>query len=270
MLLSNIDYDVHIGGVERNKSLETAESVAEYCRLEVFDADDRSPLIDLEARIVESTSARVLFAPTRELEGGAVRINSSKFIFLAERPDPRLRFTLAHEFCHYLVDMSDQGGWFDEDVLSIRRAEHKVDEEFANAFASALLLPISGVGATLNDFRRTWSLTGSEISDIEVMFLARFFGASFQVAVRRLENLKILPVGAGQSLYEQINSKFSSPEKFADQVGLPPREKYAWGYGITSVLREMYAPISEGAISIGRTAEILDVGIKDILDSQHQ
>lgn len=58
-----------------------------------------------------------------------------------------MRFTLAHELCHSLVDMHDSEGaaWFDDDVFHPPVADYRLDENFANAFAAALLLPPDGV-----------------------------------------------------------------------------------------------------------------------------
>jgi Zn-dependent peptidase ImmA (M78 family) len=245
------------------KSFEVAEELAQICRRDLLKSDTIAPLIDLETRVAAFTSAHVLISNQRNLEGSVIISNRNAFIFLSPRPDPRMRFTLAHELCHYLVDLPSEetGGWFDEDVLS---SGNRIDERFANSFASALLLPPVGVGEVLKAFRTHHKLSDQPTSDYEIMFIAVFFGVSFQVAARRLEDLRILPSGAGQSLYENIISRFGSPEKLAERLALPEREIHPWGGGCRLLLIDVRDAIAEGKISIGRLAEIIEMPVEQI------
>jgi Zn-dependent peptidase ImmA (M78 family) len=212
-----------------------------------------------------------LIVGLRSIEGSVVAHFAHAFIFLSTRPDPRMRFTLAHEVCHYLCDISDGTGnaWFDEDTLN-PVGHFRRDEVFANSFASALLLPPTGVGEALNAFRKHHKLVDRDISDVEIMFLARFFGVSFQVAARRLEDLKIVPHGGGQSIYEAINKRFGSPEKFADELGLPARIIYDWNRSNERIVREAHDAIASGKLSVGRLAEIAELPIERVIRSVAQ
>jgi len=252
------------------KTFIAAENLAAFCREQVFSVDLLSPLIDLEDKITSLTSANIIVGHQRNIEGSVVSYFDSVFIFLSERPDPRMRFTLAHELCHYLCDITSGGNaWFDEDTLN-PSGNFKHDEHFANSFAAALLLPPPGVGQALNSFRDAYELRDKNISDVEIMFLARFFGVSFQVAGRRLEDLGVLPRGAGQSLYDVVIKNFKSPEKFAEEIGLPPREDYDWLSANRRVARESHSVIANGGISVGRLAELIDLPINDVLRSAGQ
>lgn len=248
------------------KTFEFAEELAAFCRSDVLGVDFREPLVDLVDLIANQTNARTLVIDQPHLEGSLVAHHDHFFIFLSTRPDPRMRFTLAHELCHYLCDISPSGNsaWFDEDVLHPTGSERR-DELFANGFASALLLPPTGVGDALKTFRGAYRFTGNEISDVEIMLLARFFGVSFQVAARRLEDLKLLPEGGGQSLYQAVNKNFGSPEKFAERLGLPPRPAYNWSTCNDRVVSETRPAIESGSLSIGRLSEVVSLPIAHIL-----
>jgi hypothetical protein len=76
-----------------------------------------------------------------------------------------------------------------------------------------------------------------------------------------LEDLKIVPHGAGQSIYEVINKKFGSPEKFADELGLPARIIYDWSKSNERVARESHDAVASGRLSVGRLAEVVELTV---------
>ena len=67
--------------------------------------------------------------------------------------------------------------------------QRNLSERFVDAFASVLLLPQQGSPVPLRLSGRCFNVTSGEIGDIELLYLARFFGVSFDVAVRRWSNL---------------------------------------------------------------------------------
>ena len=87
------------------KTFQKAEELALLCRQEMLGIDVPEPLIHLEQLVAINTSAYVLPLSLRYLEGVSVVASGARFIFIAKRNDPRMRFTLAHELCHYLVDL---------------------------------------------------------------------------------------------------------------------------------------------------------------------
>jgi Zn-dependent peptidase ImmA (M78 family) len=267
VLPENGDRRISFAVTFEHKTFDFAEELASFCRAEILNVDFRAPLIDLDSHLSIRTNVRSLVIDQPHLEGSLVSHHDHLFIFLSTRPDPRMRFTLAHEFCHYLCDVSTSGNsaWFDEDIFDPAGSERR-DELFANAFASALLLPPNGVGDALKAFRNAYRFAGNDISDVEIILLARFFGVSFQVAARRLEDLKLLPAGAGQSLYQAVRKKFGSPEQLAKQLGLPPRAEYDWAECNFRVIREASAAIAAGELSIGRLSEMVNIPIPQLLD----
>ena len=266
MLPENVDRRTSVNITFEQKTYEYAEELAAFCRGEVLNVNFRDPLIDLAELILTRTNVRCLVIDQPHLEGSLVAHHDHLFIFLSTRPDPRMRFTLAHEFCHYLCDVPTSGNsaWFDEDVLEPVGSSRR-DEVFANGFASALLLPPTGVGDALKAIRNNYRFKGDSITDVEIILLARFFGVSFQVAARRLEDLKLLPEGGGQSVYQAVRKNFRSPERLAERLGLPPRPEYDWSACNTRLMEEVRPAIASGALSIGRLAEIINLPLPRIL-----
>lgn len=267
VLPSSSEMRVRIDLPVEERNLQAAEKAASFCRSEIFGINNVDPVEDIEELIVVSTNLYVLITSQRKLEGSAIELGEHSFIALAERPSPRMRFTLAHEFGHYLFDLSEQSAaWFDEDAFSFQSGEIAVQERFANSFASSLLLPAQGIGGALTQFRSLHRNDGKNISDLEIMFLARFYDVSFQVAGRRLEDLELVPSGGTQALYENIRQRFQSPEVFADQMGLPRRQDHSWGVGTLKIVRLVRQAVIEGRVSIGRLSEIVELPIADLTE----
>jgi Zn-dependent peptidase ImmA (M78 family) len=253
------------------RSYTVAEDLAATCRGDILGVSADTPLIHLEMHAALKTSAFILTNQiARYIEGATISAAGKRFVFVAERNDPRMRFTLAHELCHYLVDVPPNvdTAWIDEDFDRPTR-ELRIAEFFANAFAAALLLPPTALGVTLQSFRQSKGIRGEGISDIEVMFLARYFGVNFQVAARRLEDLSLLPRGAGSALYEQLVREYRSPEQFAAAVGLPDRETIRWGFGLGILATAARSSLNNGAVSIGKLASEIGIGIEDLQRAAH-
>lgn len=265
-----LDYWVELAPGE--KTYIRAEELAAACRADILGAGDDEPLLELELHVATTTSAFVLVnQPIRFIEGATVSASGRRYIFVAPRNDPRMRFTLAHELCHYLVDVPAEvdTAWLDEE-LDRPRGDFRLAEFFANAFASALLVPPTGLGVALREFRRANNVSGDTISDIEVMFVARFFGVNFQVAARRLEDLKLLPSGAGQTLYEGVAKKHGSPEQFANSIGLPPRDKVTWGVGLSLLAAAASPSIDRGEVSVGKVAQEMGISVRELLKAANR
>jgi Zn-dependent peptidase ImmA (M78 family) len=202
-----------------------------------------------------------------EAEGASALVEQYAFIFLAPRRfQPRMLFTLAHEIGHLLARHherdkgfatydreGDIGTW----ISSRRRAEM-----FADGFATALLLPRDAVARVLRKVRDMYALTGP-LGDIEINYLARFFGVSFEVAGRRCEALDLLPKYGARVLYEHLVKSHTNPERRADEVGLPPRAKIQFSVS-THLLTAARQKLREGVVSIGNVAEALHLPLESL------
>lgn len=233
------------------RGVEDAESLAHFCRTVILELESDEPTQDLEQIIGLRTGIITIVKNIRSVEGSALSVMGHDFIFVARRGGSRMRFTLAHELCHCLVDLKDDSGWFDEDVVSLKGDAINV-ERFANAFAGALLMPASATAAALKVFRKRNNATSDSISDLEVAFLARFFDVNFQVAARRCEELRLIPHGGSNALYRSVISRYKSPEELADRIGVPRRPSYSWSFGTEKVIAAAREQVISGSISVGR------------------
>ena len=210
-----------------HESSEDARRDSEVFRHRFFLGDQISPILQLPTVAVEKMDIVLLVTPRLRIDGASAIIRGVPFVFVSPRFSPRMLFTLGHEIGHLVAHHRSGTSFavFDghNSTGSIRRRRF-AGERFADAFASALLLPISGVGITLGKVREIYGIDPeSPVGDIELLYLARFFGVSFQVAARRCEDLQLIPEGGALSLYEEIRKRHDSPENRAEHLGLPPR-----------------------------------------------
>ncbi len=247
---------------------ENAEKKATAFRERFFERDQRSPLLSLP-NIASSDMGIVLYLIDHaEVEGASAIVSGQPFIFLARRTfKPRMLFTLAHELGHLLARQSEGGelAFIDlkADVQQLRPRRRKA-EGFADEFASCLLLPAAGVGAALKRIKELTKADPNQVGDIELLYLARFFGVSFDVAAYRCERLNLLPSGGAYSLHEHL-SKRGGPEKYAEELGLPPRPDIKFPTISPRLLHDSIENIRRGRLSIGKVSAILNLSIPDIL-----
>jgi Zn-dependent peptidase ImmA (M78 family) len=177
----------------------------------------------------------------------------------------RMLFTLAHELGHLLAHRTSGNGAVFERTsqISRRRAGPKV-ERFVDAFASILLVPDRGVGRALTQIRRTLNVESSVLGDVEILLLARIFGVSFEVAARRCEDLDLLPEGGAVSLADQLKKDFGSPERRADELGLPPRPTITLPKVSHKLLKAAIEKIEAGELSAGWIADRIGIGIGEL------
>ena len=250
------------------ENYQTAERCAEQFRRVFFDGDFVSPLLRLPRIVVENMNVLLFVLDIKNIEGAAAYINGQPFIFLAHRFPPRMLFTLAHEVGHVLAHSTDGDGFavmdFENDTAPLP-PDQRMMEAFANAFSSTLLLPAAGVGVALKKVREIANITSDQIGDIEILFLSRIFGTSFQVAAKRCEDLKLIPIGGAASLYEFLVKEAGSPEKRAMELNLPERPDLDFPAIPPRLLSSAIEKIKSGDISVGRAATILGVSISQIM-----
>lgn len=151
---------------------------------------------------------------TVRLEGGrgvAVGVNLS-------HPAERRRFSLAHEYCHVLVDRDLPG------IVSRREEGDELREVRANVFAAAFLIPEEGIRDYLGRLRKgipsrprevVWN-PADEVRVVEgrlpphatdigvwhVCLLSAHFGVSREAVIWRLYNLRLIGETQKNSLLE--------------------------------------------------------------------
>lgn len=166
---------------------DNAEAIADVERRRLGLGD--GPLVGLRDTLERDLGLRIfsLELPGRvaglfglsPVAGPCVAINSS-------HPATRQNWTLAHECAHFLTakdrpEITRVGAY--------RRAPD--NERFAERFASAWLMPKSGIE------RRLRELTGErpQMSVADLLVLANEFAVSAQALILRLEDLRFLPGG---------------------------------------------------------------------------
>jgi Zn-dependent peptidase ImmA (M78 family)/DNA-binding XRE family transcriptional regulator len=113
----------------------------------------------------------------------------------ARHPHERRRWSLAHEFGHYLRDR-ESGDVLPAGALPRRDAS----ERFADAVAEELLIPRAGVSRFFAQIRRE---NGDRFSPADILRMAATYEVSFQAMTLRLEMLSLLPAGT----YERVSRR---------------------------------------------------------------
>jgi len=244
-----------------------AERDAEAFRSVFFGSNPVDPLVDLPRRAVEDAGVLLFVSSNRELDGLSCVVNHRRFVMLAPRFGPRMLYTLAHEIGHHAAHLS-----LDEDFVTsdqnpenaALRHEDAASERYANAFASALLLPRVGVGIALDRIRKQLNSQRTELGDIEILYLAHVFGTSFEAAARRCEDLRLIQKGSGWALYENLCQKYGNPEKRAKEAGLPRRPPITFPPAPPMVVEAILHDIRRGELSVGKASELLEIGVTDV------
>lgn len=247
-----------------NAATLVAERFANLFRRAYADLDEEEPFLHL-ASVIEQLGVHILYCRDPSVEGVSAVVEGHAFILLGPRKfKPRVLFTIAHELGHLVArhDQRSEGYAMidgEADFGGGANAPRKTEEQFADAFASSLVLPRLGVLKALKAIRAQLGATGP-LGDIEILWLARFFGVSFEVAARRCEQLDLLPPRGARALYQRLKDDHGNPEKRADELGLPAREDFDV---VTSpaLLSAAAGLVRSGAMSIGRAAEILNVPV---------
>lgn len=250
---------------EYPKSLTGAEELAWIFRSYFLGMNIERPLLDLHVLLWDRLRVPAVVGQFRSIEGVSTRMLESAVVLLAPRHPGRMRFTLAHEICHLLVDLDADGAevWLDDKVVNARKGgDTYLEEAFANAFAAALLMPSSEVAAVLKKWRTRNSSPAEGITALEVMQVARTFGTSFQVAGARLETLQLLRPGGAIAMQRSLDKDFGSPEKFAEEYGLGPLAAVDWAFPARMIMRDLEPSIAHGSISREVAAEVLGLTLE--------
>ncbi|OJA22883.1 helix-turn-helix domain-containing protein [Burkholderia ubonensis] len=243
-------------------SLGSAERFADLFRSTFAGLGDTEPFLTLPS-VVESLNVHVLYARDASIEGVSAIVEGHAFIIVGARTfKPRTFFTIAHELGHLVAHHSRRDSGYvmldgERDIGSIDHTPRRAEEQFADAFASSLVLPRHGVLQALSAIRKHFDASGP-LGDVEILSLARFYGVSFEVAARRCEQLDLLPARGARALYQQLVDAFGNPERRADSLELAAREDFEIATS-PSLLEAAGNRIRVGTLSLGRAAELLNV-----------
>lgn len=266
VLAFSADLPTDLRWLDQFRGINTTTSAAErfatifrqlFCR-----TDDLEPLQNL-SEIAAELGIFVLFCRDSTIEGVSAIVDNRAFIFVGPRTfAPRMLFTLGHELGHLVAHhsrLNENFALFDSELdgNTIDGRSNRDEEKFADAFASALLLPRQGVLRFLKTLRGQLNSSGP-LGDIEILCLARFYNLGFEVTARRCEQLRLLPKNGARALYQKLTDEFGNPEKRADQLGLPPRARLRIDPSPV-LLRQAVKKIRSGSMSMGKAAELLNM-----------
>ena len=159
-------------------------------------------------QVLSDLKVPFVFRNLDKLEGAflALEPNSEPFVLLnAKRPIQRIRFTAAHELCHFLKDSDN------ENIPWCFSGSRNRIEIYADKFSSAFLMPEDTLKQQLSMYYRGQSLN----YDI-VLKIAEFFGVSFEACLFRIADLYdyVLPLN-----FRKTYKKYH-PKKRREEFGL--------------------------------------------------
>ena len=147
----------------------------------------QAPIRNLAQMLEEKCGLKIFYLPIPEERrvfgiftfdeniGGCILIN-------ANSTAGNQLFSLAHEYGHFVFHKDRLG------IISFQKEEDTSDERLANYFASNFLMPDEAV----NDMFNVRIKNRKDITAEDIIYLADYFGVSFQAMVFKLNNLKLV------------------------------------------------------------------------------
>ncbi len=250
-----------------HRSRGDAEDAARAFREHHVNDDQLGPLQHLP-QVLDALGVIQIIIHGERIEGASSIVHGIPFIFISPRFSPRMLFTLGHELGHLIVHQDRDFAAADEDAgdqSQPKGSQDSREERYCQWFASSLLLPPAGVGVALKRFRARNGISSDSLGDIEILFLASFYGVSFFAAANRCEELGLLPKGAALSLYQRLLEEYRNPEERAAEVGFPARKKLDFPSIPQAILEKALDAIRRGELSLGRAASLLNVSLRDLM-----
>jgi len=226
----------------RGRLQDFAEDVALRERAWLHAGDQ--PIPSLRRLLENDVGLRVFCEPMPSQVAGlyASAADAGYCVLLNSKHRPeRQRFTLAHEYGHFLCDRHKPG----IDYLGAEK-RRPANERFAESFASSFLMPRTSlrrhfldIVARTNDFR---------VEDL--CQLSSAYGVSVQAMALRLEELGLVPAGT----WDWLKEKGLRPVAAREQLGLAAptaesQEPYPERYKYLAVEGFRQGKISEGQLA---------------------
>lgn len=170
-------------------------AIAERSRLNL----GYGPINNISDILESDVGLRVFIFPLKEFKiagmfgyteafGGCILINGS-------HPTTRQNWTLAHEYAHFLVDR-----YREEITVLIENMRKPKGEVFADAFASAFLMPAMGLRQRFNKVMQS----RGDFRVADICLFADQYGVSVEAMTRRLETLQCIRGGAWERLSQNV------------------------------------------------------------------
>jgi len=218
-------------------AIRQGERLAESERSRLRLGDDPLPHL---AQLLEAQGVRFIELSLSETISGLFLGDATygpSIIVNDDHPSRRRVFSSAHEYCHVLADR-DRGG-----LVSRTENREELTEVRANAFAAAFLMPEAGVRSFVRRFgkgeqsrselrafdetavveaQRRREAHSQDMQVYDVAHLAQHFGVSYETALYRLLNLKLVTDEERVALLQQKDTaasimRFVGPEPDASR-----------------------------------------------------
>jgi Zn-dependent peptidase ImmA (M78 family)/DNA-binding XRE family transcriptional regulator len=223
------------------------ERFAEHCAQQErarLDLGAHQPIYTLRNTLEESGIHIFIEPLDSKLAGLYVFAPDFGYCILVNRVHPRerRRWTIAHEYGHFLADRDNPGVDFSKPMQ--RKTE---SEKFADAFAAAFLMPEAGVQRRFyEDLERSRDF---KVGDLCRM--ADHFAVSLMAMALRLESIGLIPKGS----WDQISDSRVPVRVLKQEAGILPSpdsdsaEPYPQRYKLLAVQAFLDDKISEGQLS---------------------
>ena len=132
--------------------------------------------------------------------GGCIAIN-------AKHPEERRRWSLAHEYLHFLAHRRKSVVDYEEQYQ--RKPE---SERLADLFPAYFLMPTSGLLKRFNDMYQSHG----KFTPSNLFTLAHYYGVSLEALCNRLESMKLIPTGT----WERLRNRGLKVRKVQQELGL--------------------------------------------------
>jgi Zn-dependent peptidase ImmA (M78 family) len=219
------------------QSDQDAETLAEMERARLGLGD--APIADLMDLLDGSAGIRSFLIPVERDAWSSVAVLSRRgrpcIAVNAREPVYRRQYDLAHEYAHVLVHLPRKDGPPAHIDVSTPGGRASAEERFANAFASAFLLPRRAV---LGRLALVLKAEAGRVTDFDLLHLALHFGVSVQAMAHRLVALRKVSRDAAQPsltddsrelqvLATVLGCNVEDPDGFRERPAiLPTRYRY--------------------------------------------
>lgn len=231
------EYDIR--GIEPELAAEDVAS-SERRRLDLGEG----PLVNLREVLEADVGLRVfqmelpskvagMFAFTEQL-GACIAVN-------LRHPAERRRASIAHEFGHFLTSR-----YRSEITLDGRYERRPAGERFAEAFARAFLMPVSGLRRRYLELERERS-RGLTLGD--VCRLAHFYSVSVEAMTRRLEEIRLIPLGTWDRLRQERFKVREAQQLLGLESVHNDDEEFSSRYVVLAVEAWQQEQLSEGQLA---------------------
>jgi Zn-dependent peptidase ImmA (M78 family)/DNA-binding XRE family transcriptional regulator len=241
---------------------QTAEHLAlsERARLHLGDG----PLLRLRTLMEQSAGIDVFALPelsATKVAGLFTFANDVPLVGVnvAQNDSRRLRWTLAHEYAHFLTNRYDA----ELTYYSASRRSRDPYEVFADKFAAHFLMPATGLSRSFVELRQE----SNSVSVGQILMLAAQFDVSFQAMCERLEELGRIP----RDTYASVMGRGLHPIEAERKLGIirndEPFAPYPQRYVYMISVLHRSGRISEGdAATFLRTDRLSARGILQEFD----